>query len=154
MTVHYRKAELADVTVLRDMVQALSDHDGGTGPVGPEAALIRHGFGDRPLFQAVIAEQDDLPLGMVIYYGDFSTHRGEAGVYVLDIYVAPTGRGLGVGRGLLSEMMRQQDWGAKYITLGVTPDNAIALGFYDKVGFRGRGYEFMILDGPELEALL
>ncbi len=134
------------------MLQRLSDHDGGDYPVGPEAALRTGGFGPRPLFRAVIAANPG-PLGMVIYYPDFSTHRGEPGVYVQDLWVDPATRGTGLGRRLLSEAMAQQDWGATYMVLGVSPENDLAIGFYMRIGFARRGYEYMILAGPALTAL-
>ena len=87
---------------------------------------------------AMLAERGGQALGMLIYYPDYSTHRGEAGVYVQDIYVSDAARGLGVGRGLLAAMLRQQDWGAQFITLGVSADNAVAMGFYGRIGFRQR----------------
>ena len=96
-----RAATASDVPALRAMLQALSDHD-GTGPVGPEAALLRHGFGARPLFHAALAEQDGSPVGLVVYYPDFSTHRGQPGLYVQDIFVTGTARGLGAGTALLA----------------------------------------------------
>jgi ribosomal protein S18 acetylase RimI-like enzyme len=150
--IRYRAATAQDAGTLRQMVQALSDHDGGTYPVGSEAGLLQHGFGARPLFWAVIAE-NTTPLGMVIYYPDYSTHRGEAGVYVQDIYVSDAARRLGVGRGLLAAMMDMQDWNARFITLGVSDENHLANGFYARIGFRKRGYQMMILDGTDLEAL-
>ena len=134
------------------MLLRLSDHDGGDYPVGPEAALRTGGFGPRPLFHAVIAANPG-PLGMVIYYPDFSTHRGEPGVYVQDIYVDPAARGSGIAQQLLAAVMQHQTWGAEYMTLGVSPANAIANRFYRRLGFRHRGYDFLILDGAHLKAL-
>lgn len=151
--IRYREAEPRDVPTLRAMLQALSDHDGGTGEVGPEAGLLTHGFGKRRLLWAVIAEED-AALGMVIYYPEYSTHRGEPGVYVQDIYVSDAARGLGVGKGLLAKVMAVQDWDARFITLGVSAENSLANGFYRRLGFRKRGYEFLILDGDGLKSLL
>lgn len=147
----YRAAERADVPVLQAMLADLARHEGG-GPVGSVEALAEHGFGARVLFSAVLAV-DTEPRGMAIYYPDFSTHRGQPGVYVQDLYVDRAARGGGVGRGLLAAVMHAQDWGARYLTLGVSPDNGIALGFYARIGFRTRGYRFMILDGEKLEVL-
>jgi ribosomal protein S18 acetylase RimI-like enzyme len=134
------------------MLQKLSDHDGGTYPVASEAALLKGGFGPRPLFRALVAE-DGRPIGMAIYYPDFSTHRGEAGVYVQDIWVEPAARGRGLGKRLMAEALRQQDWDARYVVLGVSPDNMTAHGFYERLGFRRRGYEMMILTGKAVDAL-
>lgn len=152
--IRYRPAIAADVPTLLQMLQGLAEHDGSTSAaVASEASLLQHGFGRRPLFWAMIAEDAAQPLGMAIYYPDYSTHRGQPGVYVQDIFVADTARGLGVGRGLLAQLMHAQDWQAQYLTLGVSADNAIARGFYQRLGFRVRGYEFLIIDGSELEAL-
>lgn len=137
-----------DIPALRAMLQALSDHDGGHGPVASEETLHAAAFGQRPLIQALIHDH-----GMVIYYPDFSTHRGEPGLYVQDLWVDPAARGTGLARALLAATLRHQDWGARYITLGVSPDNAAATRFYAKTGFRARGYEMMILTQPELDAL-
>lgn len=147
-----RPCTVADVPTLRAMIQALSDGEGGSHPVGSEASLLTHGFGPHRLFQAVIAEAE-IPLGMAIYFPDFSTHRGEPGVYVQDIYLVPKARGTGLGQRLLAEVMARQDFGARYLTLVVSPANAAALRFYHRLGFRSRGYEFMILDGENLAAL-
>ncbi len=133
------------------MLSELATHEGGSS-VGSEAALSEHGFGARRLFFAVLCE-NPRPCGMAIYYPDFSTHRGQPGVYVQDLFVDRTARGTGVGRGLLAAVMRLQDWDAQYLTLGVSPDNAVALAFYARCGFRARGYRFMIMDGEKLAAL-
>lgn len=151
--IRYRPATSADVPVLRRLLQALSDHDGGP-EVASEASLIQAGFGPRPLFHAILAEDETQTLGMILYFPEFSTHRGQAGLYVQDIYVTEAARGLGVGTGLLAAAMRQQDWGAAYLTLGVDPANATARRYYANRGFRPRGYDFIILDGTGLEALL
>lgn len=131
------------------MLQALSDHDGGTNPVASVAALTAAAFGPRPLIHALIAAD-----GMVIYYPDFSTHRGEPGLYIQDLYVTPQARGTGLARALVMATLAHQNWNARYITLGVSPDNVAAMRFYAKTGFTPRGYAMMILAGPDLQALL
>lgn len=141
-----RPAIPADIPALRTMLQSLSDEDGGTYTVGPEAALL-HGL-TQGLIHALIH-----PHGMVIYYPDFSTHRGEAGLYIQDLYVTPSARGTGLARSLVAATLVHQTWGARYITLGVSPDNRQALRFYQKTGFTLRGYEMMIRVGSTLPDL-
>lgn len=148
----YRAALAADVPVLQAMLVELARHEGGSGAVASVATLAEHGFGARPLFHAVLA-CEPRAVGMAIYYPDFSTHRGQPGVYVQDLFVDRLARGGGVGRGLLGAVMQAQDWGARYLTLGVSPDNDLAVAFYARMGFRARNYRFMILDGERLEAL-
>jgi ribosomal protein S18 acetylase RimI-like enzyme len=138
----------ADLPRLRAMLQALSDEDGGDYPVGSEPALTQALFAPAPLIFALIADQ-----GMAFYYPDFSTHRGEPGVYIQDLYVSPQARGTGLARALLAAVMRNQAWGARFMTLGVSPENIAATRFYAKTGFTPRGYDMMILDGSSLEDL-
>lgn len=146
-----RLAVAADVPVLRRMLQALSDHDGG-GPVGSEATLLRHGFGERPLFRALLADRGGDSLGMVLFYPDYSTMRGQPGTYVQDLWVDEAARGLGLGKALIGAAQRfgARDWGSAYVTLGVDPGNTRARSVYARLGFRPRGYEFLILDGIAL----
>lgn len=143
-----RPARPEDLPRLRAQLQALADHDGASAPVASEAALAAALFGARPLIHAVTAEA-----GMAFYYPDFSTHRGEPGVYVQDLYVSPSARGSGLARALLASVLLHQDWQARFITLGVSPGNAAALRFYGKTGFTPRGYQMMILQGDAFEAL-
>ncbi len=139
--------------VLRRFLQGLADLDGG-GEVGSEASLRAHGFGARRLFWAVLAERAGEAVGMVLFYPDYSTQRGEPGVYVQDLFVDAGCRGLGVGRGLLAQaVLAAGAWGGRYMTLGVGPANAAARAFYAGLGFRARGYAYLILDGKGLEAL-
>ena len=149
-----RSAIAADVPVLHAMLQALANHDGG-GTVGSPETLLRHGFGPRPLFRAILAERGAEALGMVLFYPDYSTHRGEPGLYVQDIWVEEAARGLGLGKQLLAaaQAVGRADWGSAYVTLGVDPGNANAQAVYAKLGFRARGYEFLILDGAGLAAV-
>ena len=135
-----RPVTLTDLPRLRAMLQALSDEDGGTYQVGSEPALTQALFAPAPLIFALIADQ-----GMAFYYPDFSTHRGEAGVYIQDLYVTPQARGTGLARALLAAVMRHQAWGARFMTLGVSPENIAATRFYAKTGFTRLGYDMMIL---------
>lgn len=146
-----RPATAADVPALRAMLQALSDHEGGP-QVASEAALRAHGFGPAPIFHALLAEDGSRPVGMILYFPDFSSHRGEPGIYVQDLYVAPETRGQGTGRLLLRAALAAQTWGARYITLGVDPTNETALAFYGRLGFTRRKYAYLILDAARLES--
>ena len=132
----------SDIPALRQMLQALSDHDGGDYQVGSEHAL--QDAMTQGLIHALIEDQ-----GMVIYYPDFSTHRGQPGLYIQDLYVQPQARGTGLARALVAATLTHQTWGAQYICLGVHPSNIAATKFYTKCGFTYRGYEMMILERPQ-----
>ena len=128
-----------DIPALHAMLCALAADDRGT-ITATAADLRKHGFGLDKLYHALIDTD-----GMVIYYPDFSTHRGQPGAYVQDLYVAPRSRGLGLAKRLLQAVLQTQTWGAQYLTLGANPGNARAARFYAKLGFQATGYDFLIL---------
>ena len=99
------------------------------------ASFRRHGSGDRPAFQAFIAEREGTPVGMCLFFYSFSSWRGELGVYVQDLFVAEAGRGTGLGRRLVAETARfAKARGAKYLRLSVARENEAAQGFYRSIG--------------------
>lgn len=148
-----RPATPADIPTLHDMLQRLSDHDGGNAPVGPATALHDALFAARPLLHALIAG-GTAPQGMILYFPEFSTHRGQPGLHVQDLWIEAAARAQGLGRRLLSAALAAQDWGATYVTLQVTPANRDAVAFYTRLGFTFRGYQSIILSEPGLKALL
>lgn len=121
------------------MLQALAQHDGATSNSTAES-LQKHGFGPNPLFRVILAERDAETLGLALFFPEFSSYRGNPGVFVQDIYVKPTARKLGIGRGLLVEVAKSaQDWDATFIALMVQRGNTEASAFYAQLGFVARG---------------
>ena len=149
-----RAATAADVPVILRFLQAMAAEAGET--VGStEASLLAHGFGPSPRFHGLIAEGAAGSLGMVLYFPEYSTWRGEMGLFVQDVYVAPEGRGLGLGRQLLAGAMATADWGPQFMTLMVAHPNAGARGFYEALGFGLRDdADQLILEGEGLKALM
>jgi len=99
-------------------------------------ALAAHGFGDDRLFHTLLAEHDQHPVGMCISFPEFSTWRGEPGVFIQDLVVSENLRGAGIGRRLLSTALRngRDDWGARYLRLSVGVSNHAGIDFYDRLG--------------------
>ncbi len=119
------------------MLRGLAAYLGETDVAGTsEEAVLRHGFGERPLFRVVIAE-DRGPVGMALFFPHFSTWLGRPGVYVQDLFVDEAARGTGLGRRLLAEVARVAgaEWGAAYMGLSVARANEAARGFYARLGF-------------------
>jgi GNAT superfamily N-acetyltransferase len=76
-------------------------------------------FGLRPaLFGHVAHDVDGVPVGMMLWFLNFSTWEGKHGIYLEDLYVRPAARGTGVGAALLATLagecvhrgFRRLDW--------------------------------------------
>lgn len=96
----------------------------------PEA-ILRDGFGERPVFEALLAEQEGRAVGFALFFPNYSTWEGRPGLYVEDLFVAEDARGSGAGRALLAALARiarDRDW--RRIDLSVLDWNP-ARAFYE-----------------------
>jgi ribosomal protein S18 acetylase RimI-like enzyme len=137
--------------MLRALGAALNRADGVQST--PED-LARFGFDSSPAFEGMIARRERTPVGLAIYFFEFSTWRGARGVYLQDVYVAEEVRGSGVGRRLLSavaERARMQD--ARYMRLSTHAENISGLGFYERLGFVSQHEHVLVVEGQSYDAL-
>lgn len=131
-------ATSADAEVIDQLLTELEGTLDVKGSVQRKPAdILRFGFSEQPLFEALIAWKGERPVGLAVYFSEFSTWRGSPGVYVQDLYVSTEVRGCGLGRRLMDSLMsRARSWGATYCKLAVYGQNENALLFYRHLGFR------------------
>src|SRR3990170_6723153 len=91
VAIHRMIVELARATDRRQKVTSQPEH------------FLSHGGGERPAFEAYIAERAGKALGLCLFFYSFSSWRGELGVYVQDLYVSEEVRGCGLGRRLIAD---------------------------------------------------
>jgi len=97
--------------------------------------LAEHLGGPRPLVEALIASDDEAPIGFALFYTTFSTFRGAPGLWLEDIYVRPSSRGVGAGRALLAAVARvAAERGHARVQWAALDWNQQALGFYRGLG--------------------
>lgn len=137
MTVTVRPATPADAATLVALVRELAVYE--REPLSSvkmtEADVLRDGFGPERRFEALIAEADGRAAGFALFFHNYSTWEGRAGLYIEDIYVSEWARGLGVGRRLLAEVAAiAQERGCPRVDLWVLHWNP-ARQFYDRMGF-------------------
>ncbi|WP_161594605.1 GNAT family N-acetyltransferase [Marimonas lutisalis] len=152
-----RPARESDAGAIADMLGKLADYlgDGEAFSTTPET-VRRHGFGDGAAFGVLIAEAGGAMQGMALYFRHFSTTRGQAGVYVQDLWIEPQARGQRLGEDLLRAVARVAGagWGAAYLMLTVHRDNPDALRFYERLGFHAHDNDLpMVLGAGAFRAL-
>lgn len=103
-----RPATEADAELIVELINDLAAFEkAAPGEVRVTAADVReHGFGPRPVFEALIAEQDGAAAGFALFFHNFSTWEGRPGIYLEDLFVRPAHRGHGIGFALLREVAR------------------------------------------------
>lgn len=96
----------------------------------PEA-LREHLFGPRPFAEALVAEVDGAAAGFALFFHNYSTFRGQPGLYLEDLFVRPEHRGRGIGRSFLARLARLAlERGCGRLEWAVLDWNAPAIGFY------------------------
>ena len=103
--INIRQATVDDVDCILDFIQQLAEYEKlAHEVVATSAQLKRILFGEKKYAEVIIAEIDNNPVGFALYFYNFSTFLAKPGLYLEDLYVIPTARGLKVGKALLVKL--------------------------------------------------
>ena len=94
-------------------------------------------FGPHPVVYGHLAEVDGRAAAVALWFRNFSTWDGVAGVYLEDLFVRPQFRRRGLARKLLATLAREcVDRGYSRLSWAVLDWNVNAIALYDSVGGR------------------
>lgn len=92
------------------------------------------GFGEKPVWWAFVAEENNVILGFAMYYIRFSTWKGQR-LYLEDFIVTEEARGRGIGKMLFERIIQEgKEKGFSGMMLQVLDWNEPAVAFYKKYG--------------------
>jgi len=151
-----RPATSGDVATLLALVRELADFEREPDAViANEATLHDALFGSHPAAEALVAEIAGVPVGMAIFFHNFSTWTGKRGLYLEDLYVTPTARASGVGTALLRYLAGLAlDRDCARFEWSVLDWNTPAVDFYRAMGAQAMdGWTVQRVSGGALAAL-
>ncbi|HVJ54533.1 MAG TPA: GNAT family N-acetyltransferase [Aliidongia sp.] len=137
--IRIRAAVPEDVPVILALIRELARFEKQPDAVvATEADLLRDGWGPTPRFGCAIAELNGAPCGFALWFYNYSTWEGRAGIYLEDLYVSPAARGKSIGEKLMVEVARiAVAEGARRLDLNVLDWNP-ARAFYHRLGITHR----------------
>ena len=87
--------------------------------------------------EIIIPEVDSTPIGFCLFFHNFSTFIGHAGVYIEDLYISPEYRGKGYGKLLFKKIAQiAVDRGCKKLELSCPNWNLPGIEFHKHMGIK------------------
>ena len=137
-TIEIRPAVPGDEGTILGFIKGLAEYEDMSGDVVATEALLREWIFEKQKAEVLIAAKDGEEVGFALFFHNFSTFLGRAGIYLEDLFVLPEYRGKGYGKGLLKQLAKIAverecgrfewsclDWNKPsidfYLSLGATP---------------------------------
>lgn len=156
MTCTIRAAAATDIPLILAFIRELAEYERMLPEVvATEAQLHTALFGARIAAEVIIAEHQGKPAGFALYFHNFSTFAGRAGLYLEDLFVRPEFRAFGIGKSLLAHLARTaKSRDCARFEWSVLNWNEPAIGFYLKLGARPQcDWTVYRVDGEALDRL-
>ncbi|MGE0781880.1 N-acetyltransferase family protein [Mycolicibacterium sp.] len=151
-----RRARPGDEGPLTAMIHELAEFEHAAADCTVAESQLREAlFGAQPTVFGHVAEVDGEPAAGALWFRNFSTWDGVAGIYLEDLYVRPQFRRRGLARKLLTTLAREcVEHGYTRLTWAVLDWNTNAIALYDGVGGRPQNEWITYrVSGPELSEL-
>ena len=101
-----RPAAPGDEELILSFIRALADYEHMTDQVVATPALLREWIFEKKKAEVLFALDEGRAVGFALFFHNFSTFLGRAGIYLEDLFVLPEERGKGYGEALLRELAR------------------------------------------------
>ncbi len=156
MTEKIRRAIPEDSADITAMIHGLAEFERAPDQCTvTESQVSTALFGSSPTVQAHVAEVNGEVAAMALWFLNFSTWDGVAGIFLEDLFVRPRFRRRGLARALLAALAAEcRDNGYTRLSWAVLNWNSDAIALYDGIGAQPqREWTTYRLCGPELAEL-
>ena len=103
-TVTFRKAEREDIALILEFIKGLAAYEKMENEVVADEALLEEWIFDKQKAEVIFAVADGKEVGFALFFHNFSTFLGRAGLYLEDLFVKPEYRGKGYGKAILKKL--------------------------------------------------
>ena len=103
-TLTFRNAERKDTALILQFIKELADYEKMLDEVVADEATLETWIFDKQKAEVIFAVKDEQEVGFALFFHNFSTFLGRAGIYLEDLYVKPEYRGKGYGKAILKKL--------------------------------------------------
>lgn len=104
MSLGFRNAQRNDVGLILQFIRELADYEKMLSEVVADEATLEEWIFDKQKAEVIFALEGEKEVGFALYFHNFSTFLGRAGIYLEDLYVKPEYRGKGYGKAILKKL--------------------------------------------------
>ena len=102
--IKFRYAEEKDAAKIVYFIKELAAYEKMLDEVIATEELLKEWIFVQKKAEVIFAIVDDKEIGFALFFHNFSTFLGRAGIYLEDLYVMPEYRGKGYGKALLKKL--------------------------------------------------
>ena len=130
-----RPAVETDVGLILKFILELAEYEHLEHQVDATEKILSEQLFKKHRAEAIIAELNGEPVGYALYFYNFSTFTGRAGIYLEDLYVRPHARRHGVGRALFIRLAQLcEEEGCPRLEWSCLDWNTPSIAFYKGLG--------------------
>ncbi len=103
-TVTFRQAQIQDVPLVLSFIRELAEYEKLLDQVVATEEGLRYWLFEKRSAEVLFLLEDGQEVGFALFFHNFSTFLGRAGLYLEDLYVRPAYRGKGYGKALIQKL--------------------------------------------------
>ena len=131
----FRFAEEKDTDVILSFIRALAEYEKLADQVVATPQLLKEWIFEKKKAEVLFAVKDGREVGFALFFHNFSTFLGRAGIYLEDLFVLPQERGRGCGKALLKRLAAiAQERGCGRLEWSCLDWNRPSIDFYLSLG--------------------
>lgn len=131
----FRAAQRQDVPLILEMIRALAEYEHLLDEVVATEEVLEEWLFDKEKAEVLFPMLEGKEIGFALYFHNFSTFLGRAGLYLEDLYIQPEYRGRGYGRKVLQKLAQiAVERGCGRLEWWCLDWNASSIAFYKNLG--------------------
>ncbi len=101
---NFRFAKEDDIKKILFFIKELAEYEKMTNDVIATEELLNEWIFEKKIAEVIFVLEDNKEVGFALFFHNFSTFLGKAGLYLEDLYVLPKYRGKGYGKALIKKL--------------------------------------------------
>lgn len=104
MELSFRFAQKADVPLILQFIEDLAAYENMLDQVSATEDVLKEWLFEQKKAEVIFAVLGRQEIGFALYFYNFSTFLGKAGLYMEDLFIKPAYRGYGYGKAILKKL--------------------------------------------------